>query len=200
MTDQSRSRERRDQKNRTREAILAAARRLLADGAPVTLNAAAGLAGVSRATAYRYFSDPGVLSIEAGLAVEVKSYDAVTAGCETTRARLLAISLYFFDLAIDHEAEFRAFLARWLDAWMADGSTPGRGARRVEMVHRALDDGSEDIGPEARAALVRGLTMSTGTEAMIALFDIAQTDRAAARQTVEQVARLVIDRHLPPDG
>lgn len=42
--------------------------------------------------------------------------------------------------------------------------------------------------------------MSTGTEAMIALLDIAQTDRAAARQTVEHVARLVIARYLPPEG
>lgn len=193
------NRERHAQKSRTREAILAAARDLLVDGEPVTLNAAAERAGVSRATAYRYFSDPSVLAAEAGLDLEVASYRAITEGFDTPRERLLAISLYFFDLAVGHEAEFRTFLARWLDAWQPGQSGPSRGARRVAMFERALADVTA-IDPSDKAALVRALSATTGTEAMIALLDVAQVDRHAARRTVAEIATLLIDRHLPPDA
>jgi AcrR family transcriptional regulator len=189
--------ERRAQKSRTREAILAAARELLAEGQAVTLNAAARRAGVSRATAYRYFSDPSVLAAEAGLALEVRSYETITRGCAGTRERLVAIAIYFFDLALEHEVEFRAFLSRWLDAWRPAEQTVSRGARRVAMFERALDEGPERLAPAQREALVRSLTVNTGTEAMIALLDVARADREAARQCVAETAVVLIDRYLP---
>jgi len=43
------------QKQRTRDALVAAARQLVAEGAAPTVDAAAGAAGIARATAYRYF-------------------------------------------------------------------------------------------------------------------------------------------------
>ena len=57
------------QKARTREALLDATRSLIADGIPVTVQRAADEAGISKATAYRYFSDPSLLVAEAGLKV-----------------------------------------------------------------------------------------------------------------------------------
>ncbi|WP_373355909.1 TetR/AcrR family transcriptional regulator [Pseudoroseicyclus sp. CXY001] len=184
------------QKSRTREAILAAARELVAEGQAVTVHAAAEAAGVSRATAYRYFSDPSVLAAEAGLAVAVAPYEEVVAGAETPQARLLAVALYMFDLALANEPAFRHFLARWLDAWAAGEGGPTRGARRVEMFERALGPGRAGLSPEEAAALVRGLTMATGSEAMIALLDIARSDPAEARASVAEVAGLLIRRYL----
>ena len=43
------------QKRRTREALVAAARELVADGLTPTVDAAAEAASISRTTAYRYF-------------------------------------------------------------------------------------------------------------------------------------------------
>ena len=114
------NRERRAQKSRTRQALMAAARTLLTDGEIVTVTAAAERAGMSKATAYRYFSDPAILVAEAGLDVEVLSYDQVVAGAATLRDRLRAISLYFLDLAIDHEVKFRQFVGLTLTAWRPD--------------------------------------------------------------------------------
>ena len=105
------------QKARTREALLDATRSLIADGIPVTVQRAADEAGISKATAYRYFSDPSLLVAEAGLALEVAPYEDVVAGCDTPRARALAVSLYIFDLSVAHEAAFRNFLARNLDCY-----------------------------------------------------------------------------------
>jgi AcrR family transcriptional regulator len=201
MTDASPGpgRERSAQKSRTREAILAAARHLLAEGRPLSVTEAAARAGVSKATAYRYFSDPAALAAEAALAVEVRSYEEVTQGAGTLREKLLAISIYFLDFALDHEPAFRQFLARNLDAWAAEGGRPQvrRGARRVAMYERALSEAG--LAPDRHRHLVAALATATGTEAMIALLDIVRTDADTARQTVRWLAEAAIDRTFGPD-
>jgi AcrR family transcriptional regulator len=194
------STERTAQKARTREALLAAAREILAEGGAPTVTSAAARAGISKATAYRYFSDPAELVAEAGLAVAVLPYEEVVAGAGTTRERLRAISAYIFDLSVAHEAGFRQFLARNLDAWLADPQPrTRRGARRVQMFDRALDDHATAIAPETRRQLVLSLSTATGSEAMIALFDVAEVDPETARRTVLDICDALIDRHLGPD-
>ncbi|WP_181164566.1 TetR/AcrR family transcriptional regulator [Amaricoccus solimangrovi] len=189
------SRERLDQKRRTRAAILAGARDLMERGEPVTVAQAAKVAGVSKATAYRYFTDPATLTAEAGLAARVATYEEIVAGAEGLRARLLAITLYFFDYPCDNEVAFRQFLARYLDAWLADRKSADRGARRAVMFERALrEDGN--VPPPAWPAIVNALTLVTGAEAMITLFDIAHLDRAGARATVRATAEALIEHHL----
>lgn len=180
-------------RSRTREAILAGARALMARGEPVTVAAAAAEQGISRATAYRYFSDPQVLASEAGLAVEMSDYASVVKGAAGPRARTLAVSLYIFDLSLAHEAAFRQFLARNLDAWLAEGPRDRRGARRVEMFRRALAGAGLDPAREAR--LVAALTAATGSEAMIALIDVARVDPDVARETVGEIAEALLDRY-----
>lgn len=182
-----------NKRSRTREEILAGARALMARGEPVTVAAAAAEQGISRATAYRYFSDPQVLASEAGLAVEVLDYASVVESADGPRARTLAVSLYIFDLSLAHEAAFRQFLARNLDAWLSEGPRDRRGARRVEMFRRALAGAGLDPAREAR--LVAALTAATGTEAMIALIDIARVDPDVARETVVDIAEALLDRH-----
>ena len=49
------------QKQRTREALISAARELVADGATPTVEDAASQAGISRTTAYRYFPNQATL-------------------------------------------------------------------------------------------------------------------------------------------
>jgi AcrR family transcriptional regulator len=185
------------QRRRTRAALLEAARGLLASGEPVSVHAAAERAGVSRATAYRYFSDPKVLAAEAGIDAEVRSYEEITAGAATPRAAARAIALYFLDHALAHEAAFRGFLARSLDASLdAPDGPPRRGARRVAMLERAL----ADLPAERRRALVRGLAAATGAEAMISLLDVVRTDPAGARATVADTVDALLDRHLGREG
>lgn len=178
-------------RSRTREALMAGARALMSRGETVTVAAAAAEEGISRATAYRYFSDAQVLANEAGLAVKVLPYDDVVAGCEGPRARTLAVALYIFDLSAENEAAFRQFLARNLDAWLAHGPGDRRGARRVEMYHLALKDAQLDKKDTTR--LVNALTAASGTEAMVALYDIAKTDPKSARRAIRDVAEALLD-------
>lgn len=177
---------------RTREAILAGARALMARGEPVTVAAAAAEEGVSRATAYRYFSDPQVLANEAGLGVEVLSFETVVSGAEGPRAKVIAVSRYIFDLSVENEAAFRQFLARNLDMWLATGPGDRRGARRVEMFNDALVDARLPKSDQTR--LVNALAAATGSEAMIALHDVVQVDTEMARTAVLDTAEALLDR------
>lgn len=179
-------------RSRTREAILAGARRLMSRGETVTVAAAAEEEGISRATAYRYFSDAQVLANEAGLAVAVRPYEEVVAGCHGARERTIAVSLYIFDLSVENEAAFRQFLARNLDAWRAHGPGDRRGARRVEMFKNALQ--TAQLSPDKKKRLINGLTAASGSEAMIALYDVAKADPVSARNAIRDVTEALLDK------
>ena len=179
-------------KSRTRDAILTGARTLMARGEQITVAAAAAEQGISRATAYRYFSDPAVLAAEAGLAVEVSPYEDVVEGAMTPRTRTLAVSRYIFDLSIRHEAAFRQFLARNLDAWATNQTRERRGARRVDMFNAALK--GANVTGARKTRLVAALSTATGSEAMIGLYDIAKVDQKTAEKIVIETAEALLDK------
>lgn len=178
---------------RTREAILSGARALIARGEAPTVANAAAEAGVSKATAYRYFSDPAVMVAEAGIDLAVADYETITAGAQTLADRLKRITVYFFNLACDHESEFRTFLARSVEAVARDGGrAPRRGARRMVMLRRALDEDGT-VPRERREDLVRALSMITGTEAMIVAADIARLDRDETCRLIERMTDAMLE-------
>uniref|UniRef100_UPI00352A6EA9 TetR/AcrR family transcriptional regulator n=1 Tax=Paracoccus sp. SY TaxID=1330255 RepID=UPI00352A6EA9 len=190
--------QREDQKNRTRAVLLDAARTLLMRGEMVTVTAAAHEAGISKASAYRYFSDPALLAAEAGLHLKVAPYGDIIGDAATLRDRLVAISLYFFDLALANETAFRTYLGLNLQAaaQSQDGRTPRRGARRIQAFMCALEN-ETDIGPEQARSIAAALGMATGAEALIALFDIAGLSANEARALVAETAEAICDRMLP---
>ena len=72
-----------NQKLRTRKALLDAARALAARGEPVTVTAAAAEAGISKATAYRYFAASDALTMEAALDGVFATAEAVVVNDKT---------------------------------------------------------------------------------------------------------------------
>ena len=78
-----------NQKGRTRGALLAAARRLMKRGEPVTVIGAAAEAGISKATAYRYFSAADTLTMEATLDARVGTPEEVVGDAVEVRERVL---------------------------------------------------------------------------------------------------------------
>ena len=184
--------QREDQKNRTRAALLDAARTLLTRGEALTVTAAAREAGISKASAYRYFSDPALLAAEAGLHLKAAPYEEIVGDAATLRDRLVAISLYFFDLAVTNEAAFRTYLGLNLQASAQSqgGRSPRRGARCIQAFMRALDS-ETDIRPEQARSLAAALAMATGAEAMIALFDVASLSAEEARKVVAETAEAI---------
>src|SRR5688500_7762272 len=97
------------QKARTRAALIDAARRLLGEGTTPTVEAAADLADVSRATAYRYFANRRDLLVAAYPELELRSLlgDDPPGGAEQ---RLERFARRFVAHVIENEAALRAML------------------------------------------------------------------------------------------
>lgn len=164
-------------------------------GEPVTVSAAAAEHRISRATAYRYFSDPKALALEAGLATLVPPYEAVVAGTTDLRSRLSAITAAMIRLTLENEAAFRQYLSHAMTASDGSGS---RGARRVGYMRRALSELPHDLSPAKAADLVASLSTVAGVEGLVALTDVAGRDTAAAERLLGEIADAILTRYLGP--
>src|SRR5947209_10790045 len=155
MSSNGHTHERVAQKLRTRQALLTAARELAAQGKSPTVAQAADAATVSRATAYRYFPTQEALLVEIPIDIAAPTiqslFDEDTAPRDPEdRAALVQNALY--DLAREHETEFRLFLRNSLLRALEDPESTGepfRGARRSALLDSAL--GPLDNEPPASA-------------------------------------------------
>ena len=185
-----------NQKNRTREALLSAARDLMSEGETVTLAKVAERARTGRATVYRYFSDPTVLSLDATLDVEVMPTAELLDGLEDVRARVHAVARYYLDFSRTHEAFFRQFLAESLKASLKTDTTNLRGARRVAAFDEALEPVRASVTGKDYDDLVKRLAMTTGMEQFIILEDILRVDQDAGYRLQEGLVDALLDRFL----
>ena len=189
--------ERTNQKQRTRDAILDGARQLMARGEEVTIVAAAAEHGISRATAYRYYSDAQALTLEAGLATLVPPYEAMVEGTTDLRARLIAITEGLAKLTLENETAFRQYVA---SAVVAKDENGKRGARRVAYMERALQDLPHALSKREQQELVALLCVATGIEAVVALLEVARVPRKNVPKLVAGLAQTILSRFLDPDA
>lgn len=164
-----------NQKQRTYQALLDAALELADAGQQPTLQEVANRAGVSRATAYRYFSSADALIREAYFGRAAMPLEAFIApGTEPVEAIGLAAKvmngLLLSDEAGVHIVE-RAFMQAWLDRPAEDAFL--RMGRRMKYIDPIVDSLSGSVGKGARKRLRIALTMIIGTEAVLAMRDVA---------------------------
>ncbi len=186
-----------NQINRTREALLSAARDLMSEGKEVTLAKVAERAKTSRATVYRYFSDPSVLALDATLDLDVTPTSELLEGLDDVRNRVHVVARYYLDFSRVHEAHFRQFLAESLKASLEDGTVKMRGARRVAAFSEALAPVCPLMEPKEIDNLAKRLSMTTGMEQLIILEDILRVDKATGYQLQEGLVDALLDRYLP---
>lgn len=186
-----------NQKLRTRAALLRAARELVAQGRTPTVTEAADAALVSKATAYRYFPTQEALLVELPLdeaapTVESLFRQGAPADAED-RAALVQNALY--DLARDHETEFRVFLRGSLTRSARNGNgarDPLRGARRDALLAEALAPLAGELPPAELERLKKAVAMLVGVESMIVLRDVLHLDHDEARRLGEWAVRQLI--------
>src|SRR5258708_9128298 len=102
------------QKGRTRDALVTAARELVADGKTPTVDEAATKASVSRTTAYRYFPNQRTLLVAAHPEIDTRSLLPDTAPTDVA-GRLDAVITSFLRLIVDTESQQRTMLRLSLD-------------------------------------------------------------------------------------
>jgi AcrR family transcriptional regulator len=183
------------QKLRTRAALLSAARELVAQGQTPTVTDVAEAATIARATAYRYFPTQEALLAEVPLDEDAPTVESLFgAGApEDPEDRAALVQNALYDLARDHEAEFRVFLRGSITrALEGDGSDPMRGARRATLIEKALSPLSDELSRDEMARLENALAMLVGVESMIVLRDVLGLDHDEARRTGEWAVREMV--------
>lgn len=190
------------QKARTRKELLAAARRLMERGEPVTVVAAANEAGISKATAYRYFPASEALILEAPLDARAASPEEIVGDAQDARERVLRVQRHLFRLIRDSEVQYRLYMARALDNSVAEGgqaSREVRAGRRLPMYEHALAPVRSRMSRRDFEFLVLSLSAVSGMESYIALKDVCRVNDALADRIAASTIEAILDRFLPEE-
>ena len=168
------------QKQRTRAALVAAARDLVARGVTPTVEEAAEAAGISRTTAYRYVANRRELLVAAHPETGARTLLPADPPADPV-ARLDAVVLAFLELITGTEPQQRTMLRLSLEADAEQrAALPLRQGRAVDWIAEALQPLSDRLtGAEVRA-LARAVRSAVGIEALVWLVDVAGLSRVEA--------------------
>ena len=188
-----------NQKQRTRTAIVAAARELIGTGVEVTMPAIARAALVSEATAYRYFPDLPSLISEAlagawpppaeALASVVDSVDPVE--------RIAFACEYLLRGVLARQGAVRAMISATVTRPENATARPGIRFGLIDHALRPLDGTLGMTDPEAYAQLKRGLAVVVSAEALFALTDLCGLDPDEAIASAVRTATTLTQAAVP---
>jgi AcrR family transcriptional regulator len=168
------------QKLRTRDALIAATRGLLAKGTTPTVEQAAAAAGISRATAYRYFPNQRALLAATYPLIDRRSLLPAPAPSDPA-PRLAAVAEVQTQLVLELEPELRTQLRLALDPAAADrGQLPLRRGRRITWIEEALVPLEGRVPDRDLRRLVHAIGATVGIEALVWLTDVAGLSRDQA--------------------
>lgn len=193
---------RQQQKQRTRQALLQAAAELIGQGGRPALEEVAARAGVSRATAYRYFPRMEALYLEASIEVDTPQAEQILAGVSAgnTLARLERVDDALDAMTRANEVSLRMMLAQSLELSArgeSDAALPARQNRRTPLIDAALEPVGARFTPAALKNLKNALALVMGPEAMIVLKDVLQLDAAEARRVRRWAIRALVQAAQP---
>jgi AcrR family transcriptional regulator len=192
------------QKQRTRQALIEAARALVTLGSAPTVEHAAEHAGISRTTAYRYFPNQRSLLVAAHpetVASSLLSPDV----SDDPGERLRDVIERFTELISDTEAQQRTMLRLSLELPDAErAALPLRQGRAIRWIEEALEPLGDRLSRDQLHALALAVRSATGIEALVWLTDVAAMPRAEALALMRWSARALLHGALtdepPPSG
>jgi AcrR family transcriptional regulator len=168
------------QKARTRGALVAAARELLADGIAPTVEQAAAAASIARATAYRYFPNQRALLTASFTELTDESLLG-DAPPDDPAARLEIVVAAITRQCVEHEPALRNMLRLSLEPDPeARGDLPFRKGRRIVWVGEALEPLRGRLPDDELDRLVLAIAATVGIDALVWLTDIAGQSREQA--------------------
>jgi AcrR family transcriptional regulator len=192
------------QRERTAEALLRAAADLLAEGRSPSVSEAAEAAGVSRATAYRYFPSRAALQMRAAL--HARGGERVEADLAEIRrladaeSRAAALIESVRRAVAEHEPAHRAMLHAALAPPPGDEPLPGRRGDRVRWIEAAIGPPDARLPPRERRRLVAALSLLGGIETSVVLQDVCGLDQEEADEVAAWAARALVRQALGRGG
>ncbi|MDQ6900194.1 MAG: TetR/AcrR family transcriptional regulator [Candidatus Dormibacteraeota bacterium] len=180
------------QKTRTRSALVAAARQLLAEGVTPTVERTADRAAISRTTAFRYFPNQRALVVATYPEIAEPSLLGAAAPSDPME-RLEAVTEDITRQVVQHEPELRAQLRLSLEPRPSspDG-LPFRQGRAIGWLTDALSPLRESIPERDLRRLVLAIRATLGIEALVWLTDIAGLSREEAVDIMRLSARTLV--------
>ncbi|AXT85440.1 TetR family transcriptional regulator [Aeromicrobium sp. A1-2] len=185
-----------DQKNRTRAALVSAARQMVAQGLTPTIPEVADAAAVSRTTAYRYFTSQHGLLAAAHPETDARSLLGDDAP-EDPEPRLDAVIQAFTSLIIETESQQRTMLRLSLaDDVPNRQDLPLRQGRAIGWIVEALEPVRTQLTDAGVQSLARAIRSATGIEALVWLTDVGGLSRAEAATQMRWAARALLRASL----
>ncbi len=180
------------QKARTRAAMVAATRQLLAEGLTPTVEQAAERAQVSRTTAYRYFPNQRALLIASYPELDAASLLGPDAPADPA-TRLELVTEQIAGQVIEYEAELRAMLRLSLESPPPDqAALPLRRGRAIGWIEDALSPLRERFPETELHQLALAIRATLGIEALVWLTDVAGLSRDEAVELMRSSARALL--------
>ncbi|BDH45209.1 TetR family transcriptional regulator [Salmonella enterica subsp. enterica serovar Choleraesuis] len=182
---------------RTRQAILDMAMQMYSRGLEPTVAEVAGEAGVSRATAYRYFPTQGAL-VTAMVEQSLGPLMHWQSDEPMVDARIRSLFGHAWPRLFTYEGVLRSALKVSLDQWArtTEGTlheTLTRG-NRIRILRRALAPLEEHLSPSSYDNLLKSLAVVYGTEALVVLKDIAGSDNNEVMRITEWMAIALLEK------
>lgn len=180
------------QKARTRGALVAAARELLAEGIAPTVEQAAAAASIARATAYRYFPNQRAL-LTASFTQLTEESLLGDAPPDDPAARLEIVVEAITRQCVEHEPALRNMLRLSLEPDpAARADLPFRKGRRIVWVAEALEPLRARLPGAELDRLVLAIAATVGIDALVWLTDIAGQSREEAVAVMRWSARSLL--------
>jgi len=191
------------QKRRTLDALVAAARQLVANGATPSVDDAALVAGVARSTAYRYFPRQRELLAAAHPETGATSLLPENPPADVAE-RLDAVVAQFTRMILETEAQQRTMLRLSLEQTVEERrSLPLRQGRAIMWIAEALSPLQGKMTETGIHRLVLAIRSATGIESLVWLTDIAGLSREEAVASQRWTASALLQQALqqgPPPG
>jgi AcrR family transcriptional regulator len=190
------------QKQRTRAALVAAAREQVARGLSPTVEDAAAAASVSRATAYRYF--PSQRALLAAAHPETSRASMLPPDAPDDAAtRLDLVVQAFMAVIVDTEQQQRTMLRLSLEVDPGErADLPLRQGRAIGWIEEALAPLRGQVDDAALSRLAVAVRASVGIEALVWMTDVGGLSRDAAvelmRWSAQALLRAVVAGVSPP--
>lgn len=177
------------QKQETREKILSSTQELMNYGEKFTLEEVAEKAGVSRATIYRYYSNVGILSAEAGIDINTKSPKTIYENLQglEIKDKLLGVQEYYNNLTLDNENAFRNYLSIVLTS---DSQHNKRGARRSKTLKMVMEE--TNLTKTEIKNIQNLFTVLMGLEPLIVTKDVCGLDNEQSKKLLRWGMELLL--------
>jgi AcrR family transcriptional regulator len=186
---------RRNQKQRTRQALIEAAMELLREGADPSVAEAADRARVSRTTAYRYFDTQEALLAQAAVAGAMRSQlelirkEANGPGEADQRVDAVVRADHRATLLV--EPLLRAVLRTSLTP-AAGRDVPRRPGYRVSWFRDALAPLAARLGAQSSGRLMAALSLCVGIESLVVLQDLCGLGQTQAEEVKRWAAAALV--------